>query len=222
VFARAIAVTIYERGQWLVDSTRQHALADTLARLAPTMVSSLFVFAPDEVPSARHRAVYALIKDKVRAAVPNARFDVRLDAMAYASAPQVVDHMRELTDALEPDLWLFNQWDVADREHFAIVASATMQAHANGQAIGGTTESEEIATDSDFGVLTFNGSLSALQRQLRRLSVNHALPYLISVKETDAAPSVVWPPAVRAFMLSQRTPATLLPREAPPVAKPPR
>ena len=222
VFSRAVAITVYREGQWLVDSTQERLLADSLAQLAPTLVSSFFVFAPDEVPSARHRALYAYLKERLRRRVPDARFDVRLDAMGYGSGPQVVDHLRQLSDALEPDLWIFENWEVADRAHFAIVASATAQAHANGQAIGGTTDADEMAMDSDFGVVTWRGSVAALQRQLRRLSTNHALPYLIAVNETDPLPPLVWPPIIRAFVLTQLTPARLLPPAAPPSATPRR
>ncbi|WP_353266024.1 hypothetical protein [Gemmatimonas sp.] len=210
VFAQAVAVTIYRDGRWLVDSGQVHQLADSLARMAPTLVSSLFVFAPDELPTPRHRAVYALIKERVRSRVQDARFDLRLDAMRYASGPEVIDHMRRLAEVLEPDLWFFTNWEVADREHFAVVASATAQAHANGQAIGGTTRGEEMAMDSDFGAVSWDGSVSTLQRQLRRLSANHALPYLITVEESDVLPPLAWPPAIRAFVLQQLTPERLL------------
>lgn len=211
VFARAVSVTIYRDGRWLVDSAQERLLADSLAQLAPTLVSSLFVFSPDEVPSPRHRAALDHIRRRVRSRVPEARFDVRLDAMAYSDGPQVVDQMQRISDVLEPDLWLFTNWDVADREHFAIVASATAQAHANGQAIGGTTTGDETAMDSDYGVVAWNGSVATLQRQLRRLSANHALPYLITVRATEPLLPLVWPPAIKAFVLTQFTPAQLLP-----------
>lgn len=222
VFARAVALTVYRQGRWLVDSSAEQSVVEQLAALEPTLVSSLFAFDPDEVPTARHRAFFTRLREAVRTRVPDARFDLELDAMAYASGPQVVDHMRLLTDALEPDLWMFTRWGEADREHYAVVASATGQAHANGQAIGGTVLGREIATDSDFGVIRHTADARALVRQLRGLTAYHALPYLIDSPDSAAASVTPILPDVRAFVLTRLTPRATPPAPIPPAATPPR
>lgn len=222
VFSRAVSLTVYRNGRWLVDSSAEQTVVERLAALQPTLVSSLFAFAPDEVPTARHRAFLTRVRDAVRARVPDARFDLELDAMAYASGPQVVDHMRLLSEALEPDLWRFARWGEADRENFAVVASATGQAHANGQAIGGDVAGREIATDSDFGVVANSADGRALQRQLRGLTTNHALPYLIEAAKSAATTTGPMPPDVRAFVLTRLTPTATLPPPRPPAATPRR
>lgn len=222
VFARAVALTVYRNGRWLVDSSAEQAVVERLAALQPSLVSSLFAFAPDELPTARHRTFLARVRAAVRARVPDARFDLELDAMTYASGPQVVDHMRLLTEALEPDLWLFTRWGQADRDNFAVVASATGQAHANGQAIGGTVSEREIATDSDFGVVGHTADARALLRQLRGLTAYHALPYLIDTPDSAAAPVATIPQDVRAFVLTRLTPTATPPAPSPPAATPRR
>jgi hypothetical protein len=222
VFARAVALTVYRHGQWLIDPRDEQAVVEQLVALQPTLVSSLFVFTPDDVPTARHQAFMARVRDALRSRKPDARFDLELDAMAYASGPQVVDHMRLLTEALEPDLWRFTRWGEADRENFAVVASATGQAHANGQAIGGEVAGREIATDSDFGVVYSNAEGRTLLRQLRGLTAYHALPYLIETAESASVPVGPMPPDVRAFVLTRLTPTATPPAPAAPVATPRR
>jgi hypothetical protein len=206
VFARAVTLTVYRDGVWLVDSVHQDAMIERLAALQPTLVSALFAFAPDERPTVRHRDLFVRVREAVRARVPEARFDLALDAMAYSSGPQVVDHMRELTDAFEPDLWFFERWDEADRENYAVVVSAIGQAHANGQAIGGATASGEIASDSDYGVVRSDGDARALLRQLRILTSIHPLPYLVRLPGEPPMGLPPLPPAVRAFVLTRITP----------------
>jgi hypothetical protein len=222
VFARAVALTVYRNGRWLVDSSAEQTVVERLAARQPTLVSSLFAFTPDEMPTARHRTFFARVREAVRARVPEARFDLELDAMAYTSGPQVVDHMRLLTEALEPDLWRFARWGEADRENFAVVASATGQAHANGQAIGGDVAGREIATDSDFGVVANSADGRALQRQLRGLTAYHALPYLIDTPEEVAASVGPLSPDVRAFVLTRLTPTATPLAPVPPAATPRR
>ena len=186
VFARAIIAPMYLDGRWLVPPDSAASVGAFLASLSPTLVSGMFSFAPEEAPTDTHRRVLHTVRQAVRERVPDARFDVYLDALAYPSGPSVVEHMRTITEQLEPDLWLFTRWDRADRENFAVVASASSQAHANGQAIGGTTESLEIPTDSDFGVVLGNVSPRELTRQLMALTAIHPLPYLVTVGESGS------------------------------------
>ena len=179
VFARSVASTVYRDGQWLFDSATTDSVTTALVALAPTHVSSLFRFAAGERPTPRHLAVWQRARERVARAQPDVRFDVALDALAYGSGPEVVAHLRLLDDLLSPDLWYFVAWDDAERQAFDVVASATSQVHANGQPIGGLTRGNEIATDSDFGVLTARGDARAIARQLSALRQYHDLPYLV-------------------------------------------
>jgi hypothetical protein len=179
VFARSVASTVYRDGQWLFDSVTTDSVITALVALAPTHVSSLFRFAAGERPTPRHLAVWQRARERVARAQPDVRFDVALDALAYSSGPEVVAHLRLLDDLLAPDLWYFVAWDDAERQAFDVVASATSQVHANGQPIGGLTRGNEIATDSDFGVLTARGDARAIARQLSALRQYHDLPYLV-------------------------------------------
>ncbi|WP_373058716.1 hypothetical protein [Gemmatimonas sp.] len=199
VFARAIIAPMYLDGRWLVPPDSATSVGAFLASLSPTLVSGLFSFAPEEAPTETHRRVLNTVRQAVRERVPDARFDVYLDALAYPSGPSVVEHMRTITEQLEPDLWLFTRWDRADRENFAVVASASNQAHANGQAIGGTTESLEIPTDSDFGVVLGNVLPRELTRQLTALTAIHALPYLVTVGESGSGMLSALPSGIHAF-----------------------
>lgn len=186
VFARSIALTLYRDRQWLVDSATIDSLVPALASLAPTHVFGLFRFSAGEQPTARHRAVWSAVRSALTAARADVRLDVALDATLYTSGPDVVAHLRMLADLLEPDLWYFAFWDIAEREAFDVVASAIAQAHANGQAIGGLVSGNEIASDSDFGVLAANVDGDKLRRQLRGLLRYHDLPYLV-VRTTGSA-----------------------------------
>lgn len=186
VFARSIALTLYRDRRWLVDSTTIDSLVPVVAALAPTHVFSLFRFAAGEQPTPRHVAVWQRIRTALVAARADVRLDIALDATLYTSGPDVVAHQRALAERFEPDLWFFNYWDIAEREAFDVVASATAQAHANGQAIGGLVSGNEIASDSDFGVLGASIDGDRLRKQLRALQRFHDLPYLV-VRTTGSA-----------------------------------
>jgi hypothetical protein len=189
-------MSIYAGGQWIVPPSSADSVGQTLAALRPTLVTGLFAFAPGELPSAEHRRVFETIRQQVRAAEPSARFDLTLSADAYLDGIAVVRHMRVLDEALVPDLWLFDGWDVADRENFAVVVSAIGQAHANGQAIGGITTSAEVPEDSDFGMLD-QVDRPALQRRLAAISRFHPVPLL--VRRTDSLSTLPVNDRVRAF-----------------------
>lgn len=184
VFARAMSATVYADRRWLIPPAAIDSFAAHLAALRPTLVSGLFLLGADELPTVEHRRAFDRIRDRVRAVVPDARFDVVLDAIDYSQGVDVVQHMRALDDAFLPDLWMFEHWDVADDERYAVVVSAIGQAHANGQAIGGVTRSTEIPEDSDYGVVEERGA-RPLEQRLTRLSLYHAIPYL--VRRTDTA-----------------------------------
>ena len=179
VFGRSVVSTVYRDGQWLHDSAATDSVIMALVMLAPTHVSSLFRFAAGERPTPRHLTVWQRARELVARAQPDVRFDVALDALSYGSGPEVVAHLRLLDELLAPDLWYFVNWDDAERQAFDVVASATAQAHANGQPIGGLTRENEIATDSDFGVLTARGQARDIRRQLAALRQYHDLPYLV-------------------------------------------
>ena len=183
VFVRAIRVPLYANERWVVPPSAADSIGRALASLRPTLVSGLFVFAPEELPTVEHRQALESIRQLVRAEVPEARFDIGLDAMAYDNGNAVVQHMRELDESLEPDLWTFDRWDRADRERFAVVVSAVGHAHANGRAIGGFTTSREVPQDSDFGIIR-EGEQGALQRRLSMLSALHPIPYLVLRTDT--------------------------------------
>jgi hypothetical protein len=201
VFARAIIAPMYLDGLWLVAPDSAASVGAFLASLSPTLVSGLFSFAPEEVPTETHRRVLNTIRDAVREGVPLARFDVYLDALTYPSGPSVVQHMRVISERLTPDVWMFTRWDQADRQNFAVVASAANHAHTNGQSIGGTTESGDIPSDSDFGVLLGNVSPRQLTNQLTALTAIHPLPYLVAVGETGNGVLPALPSGIQAFPL---------------------
>ncbi len=198
VFARVVRVQMYDDGRWVVAPSAADSIGRVLATLRPTLVTGLLRFAPGEAPTPEHRRVLDIVRRLVRATEPAARFDLVLDAAAYPDGNEVVSHMRTLDDALLPDLWHFTRWDLADREHYAVVVSAIGQAHANGQAIGGVTASTEIPEDSDYGVL-LQGAGTSLQRRLAAMSTLHPVPYLVIRADTLAMPPIGG--RVRAFSL---------------------
>lgn len=179
VFARSVSVTLYRQGRWIADSASVDSVLVALETLAPTHVSSLFRFTPGELPTERHVHVWRQARARLARVRPDVRFDIALDALAYTSGPDVVAHLRALDEHLAPDLWTFVGWDEADRVAYDVVASATAQAHANGQAIGGVTASAEIGSDSDFGVLMPSVDARVTRQRLQRLRRFHDLPYLV-------------------------------------------
>lgn len=117
--------------------TNARRLGRGVASLHPTWVTGTLRYARNQYPDNKEARTWREIRRIVRAANPNAQFDVVLNAEQYRTPAAIRLTMRRLRAKLHPDGWFFDFLSSGFRMHPRMVRAAVNVAHAHGEWIGG-------------------------------------------------------------------------------------
>lgn len=171
---RIAMARFYQHGGASVPESQQAAMILALAQTRPTYVSGLVRLDPDDAVQSKHLAAYAA----VRAAMPNARTDIVLNAQHYRG-PQGWPRLQKRFESINaafvgaglpiPDVMFFDfysqgQMDVMER------AAQWLHDKKRNQKIGGTFwQKKDAPKGTDFLVLDDHDGLREMIAQSRAL-----------------------------------------------------
>lgn len=135
--ARMVSVRMWQCGQFTAKHETPASIGAALASLRPTFVSALLRYDKNEKVTRRQVRGWNTVVAAVRAASPEARFDVELDGLQFRKPNQVRRTMRGIRSAIDLDGWLIDFYTTAAREHRDVWKAAIESAHANGEFLGG-------------------------------------------------------------------------------------
>lgn len=127
----------YLTGTWTLPHQTPRSVGKALGRLEPTWVTGLERFAIGERVTAREVSNYDTIRDTVRAAAPDAQFDIELNTLDYRTPAQIRTMMSRLRAKFGNDGWSMDFWTPAWDKRPDVVRAAVAEAHEHGQWIGG-------------------------------------------------------------------------------------
>ncbi|MEZ0229368.1 MAG: hypothetical protein ACAI25_12135 [Planctomycetota bacterium] len=167
VFDRVVLGRVFQTGHWtLRDKQGQpnqtpDSVGDALAALEPTYVSGLVRIAHDEDMTQREVDAFDTIRKKVLAKSPRCKFDMVLNAMQYPTPASIEKKMSEISAKVKVDIWFFDFYDEAYREHGfngfkgskRAIEAAIAWAHRHGQWIGGNCFQPTAPPRSDFAAV---------------------------------------------------------------------
>ena len=135
--SRIISVRVYHTRIPTVRNSNSRRIAASLASLHPSWVSGLIRYARGQHPNHAEVRAWRKITQVVRAASPEAQFDVTLNARHYHTGDQLTRMMGRVRSELHNDGWFFDFYSPAYRRHPRMIRAAIASAHANGEWIGG-------------------------------------------------------------------------------------
>ena len=152
--ARIATARVYQHGAWTVPNETPASVGRALARLEPTWVSSLVRFTASESPTAEEVKAWETIRKAVRAASPDAQFDIELNALEFRTPDEIREMMSAVRSKFDNDGWMFDFYTPAYRERPEVVEAAVEDAHDNGEWIGGNAfgldKNPPVPPGSDF------------------------------------------------------------------------
>ena len=135
--SRIVSVRVYHTRIPTVRNSNSRRIARSLASLHPSWVSGLIRYARGQHPNHAEVRAWRKITQVVRAASPQAQFDVTLNARQYHTGDQLTRMMGRVRSELGNDGWFFDFYSPAYRRHPRMIRAAIASAHANGEWIGG-------------------------------------------------------------------------------------
>lgn len=151
---RIVSVRVYQHGAWTVPGETPETVGAAIARLEPTWVSSLIRLSSTEKPGADEVSAWNTIRRIVRDKVPDAQFDIELNALEYKSADDVVAMMDEVRAKLGNEGWFFDFFTPAYEKSPEVVEAAIADAHDHGEWVGGNAfgldNDPKVPPGSDF------------------------------------------------------------------------
>ncbi|MDX6581022.1 MAG: hypothetical protein QOI10_206 [Solirubrobacterales bacterium] len=135
--SRIVNARVYQGGKWTAPGETPETVGATLAKLKPTYVGSLLRFQLGEAVTAKEISDWKTIVAAVRAASPDAKFSVELNALEYTSADQLTAMMDKVRSAVDNDGWLFDFYTPAAKLRPEVMDAAITNAHENGEFLGG-------------------------------------------------------------------------------------
>ncbi len=151
---RIVAVRFFQDGLPTIAGENARSAGDAIASLRPTWVSSLIRFSSTANVGADEISAWNTIREIVRKQVPDAQFDLELNALEYKTADDVISMMRELRGKFDNEGWFFDFYTPAYAKNPAVVKAAISEAHENGEWIGGNafglSKDPKVPPGSDF------------------------------------------------------------------------
>lgn len=183
MFGQRVALArFFQHDRRSVPKAAVAAKVQELASLNPTWVSGIVRLDVDDDVTADHLAVYAA----VRAAIPNARVDVVLNAVQYQGPTgwyRLEQRMTQIDQAFTsagmkvPDAIFF---DFYSQGQMSVMTSATQWTHRRGQKMGGTFwATDGVPEGTDFLVLDDHDGLDRMIHQSQTLRQRYGTRYPI-------------------------------------------
>jgi hypothetical protein len=135
--SRIATVRVYQGGKWTARGESAADVGAALAQLEPSYVSALLRFKAGERVTAKEIAAWNTITDAVRAANPDAKFDIELNGLEFPTIKKLNAMMSKIRAAFDNDGWLFDFYTPAAKRYPKVMAAAVASAHANGEFVGG-------------------------------------------------------------------------------------
>lgn len=151
---RVVSVRVYQHGAWTVFGETPKTVGAAIARLEPAWVSSLIRLSSTEALGADEISAWNTIRKLVRDKVPEAQFDIELNALEYKSADDLVAMMEKVRAKLGNEGWFFDFYTPAYEKSPEVVEAAIANAHEHGEWIGGNAfglgNDPKVPPSSDF------------------------------------------------------------------------
>lgn len=216
-FRRVVIGRIYQHEDWLVPAAdtyrpnlyptlRERRIAyvcDTYAPLDPTYVSGLVRLDVDDQLGTEQIAVYKGIQRCLRKRANHPiRYDVVLNALHYADpeayptggkgADALRDRLRDVAQALAPDLWFFDFYTVPFHDskgvdwHAGAIVAGIDWIHAHGGLVGGNVWGNSVPDGTDFAAVDDSAGLDRTREQAAAL---RGVPLLMHIQNDPQADS---------------------------------
>ncbi len=180
--SRIVSARVHHTRLSTVRNTNSRRIGRSLASLHPSWVSGLIRYAKRQHPKHDEVRSWREITRIVRAANPQAEFDVTLNAKQYRDGGELMRMMERVRAELDNDGWFFDFYSTAFRKRPRMIRAAIASAHAHGEWIGGNVFGlshkrpmplrSDFLSVQDFG-LTLN--LPAVRRLSAQLPVVYHL-----------------------------------------------
>ncbi len=178
--SRIISARVWHTRIATVPNTNSRRLGRALASLRPTWVTGLLRYARNQYPHRSEVRTWRQIRRIVKAASPQAQFDVVLNAMQYRTPRAIRTMMRRLRAKLAPEGWFFDFYSQAFRKHPRMIRAAINSAHGHGEWIGGNVfgiaRHRKLPLGSDFFSVQDAG-IHLNGRAVRRLAKSRPVMY---------------------------------------------
>ncbi|HEY8002062.1 MAG TPA: hypothetical protein VID76_09005 [Solirubrobacterales bacterium] len=181
--SRILSARVHHTRLSVVRNTNARRIGRSLAGLRPTWVSGLIRYAKGQHPVHAEVRAWREITRIVRAANPQAGFDVTLNAKQYRDGDEIQRMMQRIRSELDNDGWFFDFFSTAYRKRPRMIRAAIASAHAHGEWIGGNVFGlpkkrplplrADFLAVQDFHHLTLN--LPAIRRVAARVPVVYHL-----------------------------------------------
>jgi hypothetical protein len=180
---RIVSARVHHTRISTVRNTNARRVGNSLASLRPTWVSGLIRYARGQHPVRGEVRAWRKITGLVRAASPQAQFDVVLNAKQYRDGDELMRMMSRIRAKLDNDGWFFDFYSKAYRKRPRMIKAAIEWAHAHGEWVGGNVfglarHDRPLPMRSDYlSVQDFHLKLDvdAVQRLAARIPVTYHL-----------------------------------------------
>jgi hypothetical protein len=187
---RVAFARVYQDGTWTLRGEDPASVGQALASLNPSWVVTLVRLKKNDPVPAKVVQAWNTITSLVRAASPDAQFDVELNAMQYRKPSQAVRMMAAVRAKLDVDGWTLDFYTPAYRKYPNAVEAAIANAHTNGEWIGGNAfrlqNTPRVPPNSDFIAVQDFGFQLDLQA-VKELA--QEAPVLYHLNNTPAVPT---------------------------------
>ncbi len=187
--SRIVSARVHHTRLSTVRNSNSRRVGRSLATLNPTWVSGLIRYAKGQHPNHREIRSWREITRIVRAANPQAGFDVTLNAKQYRDGDEILRMMQRVRADLDNDGWFFDFYSTAFRKRPRMIRAAIASAHTHGEWIGGNVfglaKRRPMPVQSDFLAVQDFG-LQLNRPAVRRLSA--LLPVVYHLHNDPARP----------------------------------
>ncbi len=135
--SRIVSARVHHTRLSTVRNSNSRRVGRSLASLHPSWVSGLIRYAKGQHPKHDEVRSWREITRIVRAANPQAEFDVTLNAKQYRDGGELMRMMQRVRADLDNDGWFFDFYSTAFRKRPRMIRAAIASAHAHGEWIGG-------------------------------------------------------------------------------------